>query len=131
MKKLIAILILLMIATCAFAQTRVTYPATSFSTSAALEASRVVKATSGSVLWISVYNSKASSQFIQIHNATSLPADAAVPILVLPVAATSFATFEIPVNGLPCSTGIVICNSSTATTKTIGSADCWFSVMYR
>lgn len=130
MKKLL-ILILLLTATSAFAQTRIVYPATSFSNSAALESSRVVKATAGSVLWMSVYNSKASAQFIQIHNASSLPADGAVPTLVVSVAATSFATFEIPVNGLPCGTGIVICNSTTAPTKTIGLADCWFNVMYR
>lgn len=101
-------------------------------TSTALEASRVVKASAGTLLGISGYNGSATGQFIQIHNSATLPADTAVPMEVLYVQPLSSFAFEC--NGLAgdtYSTGIVICNSSTAATKTIGAADCWFNVRYR
>lgn len=100
------------------------------SKSAAYETSRLVKAAPGTIFKITGYNSKASAQFIQCHNATSLPADTAVPEVV--ITAATVANFEITFGptGRFFSTGIVICNSSTGPTKTIGSADCWFDVQY-
>tara|TARA_R110000868_G_scaffold68692_3_gene203111 strand:- start:100 stop:336 length:237 start_codon:yes stop_codon:yes gene_type:complete len=77
-----------------------------------------------------VYNSKGSAQFIQIHNATALPADASVPVAVYTVAASSNLTIDFGNRGRTNSVGIVVCNSSTGATKTIGSADCWFDVQY-
>jgi len=85
--------------------------------STAYEASHVVKASAGVMYGIYGYNSKASSQF--------------VPVLLIPVAASSTFSFDFPKFGKFFSTGIVWCNSSTGPTKTIGSADCWVNVLYK
>lgn len=98
--------------------------------SVAYVASLVVKAAPGALFSFYGYNSKASAQFIQIHDAAALPADAAVPMFVITVAASSNFSFDLGRVGVRMATGIVICNSSTGPTKTIGSADCWFNVLY-
>lgn len=92
----------------------------------ALAASLVVKAAAGTIHGIAGYTTTA--QFIQLHDAASLPADTAVPELVVPVAANTF--FNIPLPGHVCATGIVVCNSTTGPTKTIGGADTWITAYY-
>ena len=95
----------------------------------ALAASLVVKSGPGKLYGFSIYSSRASSQFIQVFDATSLPADGAIPAAVFTVGATS----NLAANWIPARTflyGCVVCNSSTAATKTIGSADCFFDVQF-
>lgn len=99
--------------------------------SAAYEASRVIKATPGILFGLNIYNSKGSAQFIQLHDATAVPTDAAVPVEVLTVPATSNLTISFGEHGKAFGLGIVVCNSSTGPTKTIGSADCWFSPRFK
>ena len=95
----------------------------------ALAASLIVKADKGTLYGLTGYNNKSSSQFIQIHDAASLPANGAAPVIVFTVPATTSFSLDYEV-GREFQTGIVISNSSTAATKTIGSADCWFDVQY-
>lgn len=93
----------------------------------ALATNLVVKASAGTLRGFAGYSTTA--QFIQVHDASSLPADATVPELVFPIEADKPFSFSIP-EGHACSTGIVICNSSTGPTKTIGSADTWITAYY-
>lgn len=94
----------------------------------AYAASLVVSATPTLVFGLTGHNSKTSAQFIQLHDAASLPADTAVPKVIVSVPASSSFGIDFGPEGRYFGTGVVVCNSSTGPTKTIGSADCWFDV---
>lgn len=98
----------------------------------ALAASLVAKNAAATLLGVYGYNSKSSDQYIQIHDASSLPADTAVPEFSFRAAAEDNFFWTPPGDaGVSFGTGVTVCNSSTAATKTIGAADCWFTVIYR
>jgi hypothetical protein len=89
----------------------------------------VVKTGPAILYGFQVYNSNASAQFIQVFDAAALPADGTVPVTFFTVAGVA----NLPVNWFPGRSflvGIVLCNSSTGPTKTIGAADCFFDVQY-
>lgn len=92
----------------------------------ALSASLVISSSPAKLIRITGTNSKASTQYIQVHDAASLPADTAVPKITMPVPADTPFMLEFNDTGRNFDNGIVVCNSSTEATKTLGSADCWF-----
>lgn len=99
------------------------------STSRALEASRVIKSGTGLLYGFTVTNTKNATQFVQVFDASTVPADNAIPLFskLLPAGdATGFAWIPARVFLV----GIVVCNSSTVDKKTIGSADCLFDVQF-
>jgi hypothetical protein len=96
----------------------------------AVAASLVIKNTPGTLFGVTGYNAKTTAQFIQIHDATLTPAEASIPVIVFLVAATANFSLDFGMRGRQFAKGIVITNSSTAATKTIGSADCWFDAQY-
>ena len=101
------------------------------SAQAAAAASKVIKATAGTIYGLSGYNGKTTTQFIQIHNSATLPSDTAVP--AFNIIANPLTNFSVDFGqyGMSFDTGIVVCNSSTSATKTIGSADCQFFGRYK
>lgn len=98
--------------------------------SAAQEASALVKNAPGVMDGIAGYNA-GSAQFIQLHDATALPADGAVPAFCITVGATANFSIDFGAYGMAFKNGIVACNSSTAATKTIGSANVQFYARYK
>ena len=99
-------------------------------TTTAAAASLVVKASGGILYTITGHNDKATVQYIQVHDAASLPAEAAVPKVAIVAAGDANFTLDFGPYGRKFDTGIVVCNSSTLATKTLGSADCWIDAQY-
>lgn len=93
-------------------------------------ATNVVIAGARALYGATITNTKASSQYIQLHDSATLPADNAVPLLSINMPAHSVATLDYGLRGRSFALGIVICNSSTDATKTIGSADCLIDAQY-
>ena len=104
-------------------------PSATRTTSAALEASHVISAVPASLYWLNVYNDKGSAQYIQVHDSASLPANGAIPVMTFTLASKATATIQLSDPPMAFTKGIVVANSSTGATLTIGSADCWFTTL--
>jgi hypothetical protein len=94
--------------------------------STAYEASRVLKASAGTLISLLGRNNSGSDQYIQLFDSTTVPSNGATPVYFFTAFAGSDFSMDLPVTGCPFTTGIAVCNSSTDTTKTLGSANCWF-----
>lgn len=82
------------------------------------------------VYGFTVYNTNAAAQFLNVFDASTLPAEGAVPLFSWALAAHTGVGFGWQPNGRQFQTGLVLCNSSTDATKTLGSADCFFDVQF-
>lgn len=97
----------------------------------ALAASLVVKASAGTLHSIVGYIASGESGWIQLHDATSAPADTAVPKFAYYVGAASAAQpVNIPLPGHVCSTGITLVWSTTGPTKTAGASKMMVAAYY-
>lgn len=82
------------------------------------------------VYGVTVYSSNAGAQYLQFFDANTVPADGAVPLFTWNLAGHAGVGMGWQPNGRQFQTGLVMCNSSTETTKTIGSADTFFDVQF-
>lgn len=82
------------------------------------------------VYGFTVYSTKGTAQFLNLFDQSTLPADTAVPVFSWPIAANSGVGFSWAPQGRNCPSGLVLCNSSTDASKTIGAADTLFDVQY-
>lgn len=96
-------------------------------------ASLVVKSGPGVLFGFSGYNS-GSNGFLLGFDAGTLPADNAVAVFVMAiVSASNFSAnwgTAPSTGGRPFSRGFVLCTSSTAPTKTLGTASVWIDAQY-
>lgn len=98
--------------------------------SPALESSRIIKSGAGSLFGLTITNTNTNPQFIQLFNLQAVPANGAVPAnsIRVPGSTTTGVLYGIPPRFF--NQGIIVANSSTAATLTIGAADCFFDAQY-
>jgi hypothetical protein len=101
-----------------------------FAKGGALAASLVAAAGPARLYSVTVFNTNAAAQYIQVHDAAAVPANGAVPKLCMAVPGGGQGSFDFG-DGRITATGIVVANSSTAATLTIGAADCLIDCTYR
>jgi hypothetical protein len=78
------------------------------------------------------YSANASAQFIQVHDAASLPANGSAPKIVFKAGAAANFGADYNANPREFSTGVVVCTSTTYATLTLGATDdCWFDVQLK
>lgn len=93
-----------------------------------LVASRIVSTVPCKLFTLLVHNT-GPDQFIQIHETATLPANGQKPVLPsIPVAANTIEAIDLGIVGVDLA-ACTICNSTTATDKTIGAADCQISAI--
>lgn len=98
--------------------------------SPALEASRIIKSGAGSLFGLTITNTNVGAQFYQLFNLQAIPANGAVPnnVIRVPGSSTTGVLYGIPPRFF--NQGIIVCNSSTAATLTIGGADSFYDAQY-
>lgn len=105
--------------------------ARSNSTSAGNEASRVIKNAAGRLYFCTVANDGADDQYIHLFDAAALPINGTVPTAVpYYIPSKQNLLIDFGVYGRKFNNGIVICNSTTFGTKTLGANDCRFDAQY-
>ncbi len=98
--------------------------------SPAYEASRIFKVGAGTLYSLDIYNSKAAAQWMQIFDSATLPADGQVPLFTINAATVASISRDFGVIGFRFVNGLVVCNSTTGPTKTIGTTDTFFTARF-
>ena len=98
--------------------------------SGAAVASKVVKATPGKLFRVDFFNGNAAARFLQVFDAAALPGAGSVPLISRPVATLAADHIDFGAYGRQFSVGIVIANSSTGPTLTVGAADSLIDASY-
>ena len=92
-------------------------------------ASSIVIAGAHQLFGFTVNSTNSAAQYVLVFDLAALPADGAVPDVSFTVPATSDkGLLWLPPRKML--QGIVVCNSTTAGTKTLGAADCFFDVQF-
>jgi hypothetical protein len=94
----------------------------------------VVKTGPGRLLTAMVTQKAGSDLYFQVHDASSVPADGAVPLLSVKAPSDILAWFDFGASGMPVATGIVLVLSTTFPTKTsgpVGATTGLFTATYR
>lgn len=90
----------------------------------------IAKNTPGKLRGFVGYSSSANTQYIQVFDSSTLPADGAIPLFSLAVPSASNFSYDAGFIGRVFVNGITICNSSTINVKTIGAPDTMFDVQF-
>jgi len=98
--------------------------------SLALEASHVIFSGQGRLLGFTASSTKGSGQFVQVFDATALPANGAIPLLSVDIATVTAKGVAFDPYGRWFDRGCVLANSTTQGSLTTGSADCLFDAQY-
>lgn len=97
----------------------------------ALAKSAIIKAAPGRAFQINVTNTGGSTEYLQIFDSATVPADASVPLLSIVVLAGATAGVDFGFWGRGFSAGITVCLSSTQATKTlVGTSVGFFDATY-
>lgn len=106
--------------------------ATKVDNTSALVASRIVNGTAAPAVLhtLSVFNTAGGTRFVQLFDASAVPADTAVPLCSFELATVTGKHFTWP-QGRLFTVGIVVVSSSTGGTKTISAAELLVDVTYR
>jgi hypothetical protein len=107
--------------------------------SGAAVSSLVVKPSAGYLHNVKIYNNNAAIRYLHIFDATSVPSNGtapAIPPYSLPATGAAVNPTEVTFGGseyegLRFDTGIVVANSTTQATLTLGSADSIIAAEYK
>jgi hypothetical protein len=94
-----------------------------------LQASAVVKTGPGTFYSITMTNTNAAARFLQVFDARDLPATGAIPLFSrsIPLGDSLTLTWTV---GHTFGVGLIVCNSTTAASLTLGTVDSLFDVTY-
>lgn len=94
--------------------------------SSSFESGKVLKNSAGTLVSLQGYTNSAAAQFIQVFDSTTVPANGATPVWFFPVVANGYFSIDVPLTGVPFTTGISVSNSTTQSTKTAGGSNVWY-----
>lgn len=82
------------------------------------------------LLGFTVSSTRASGQFIQLFDQNTVPGNGAIPIISMDILTAAAKGVSWGSSGRWMNNGVVVCNSTTQGSLTIGAADTLFDVQY-